>query len=92
MVRAQDAAIPTHRRAPRTLGEMRARLAGLYEDEQDACGLCGNWKCTCGQARVETAGRGLMRTRLTRLTASLRHMWQCAECGLWSDTPECQHC
>ncbi|MFD8375311.1 hypothetical protein ACFV2Z_31770 [Streptomyces sp. NPDC059688] len=55
VVRAQDAAIPAHRRAPRTLAEMRARLAALYEDEQDACGLCGNWKCTCGQARAHAS-------------------------------------
>ncbi|CAL9327252.1 hypothetical protein SUDANB180_07748 (plasmid) [Streptomyces sp. enrichment culture] len=33
-----------------------------------------------------------MCTRLTTGTWSLRHLWQCAVCGLWSDTPECQHC
>ncbi|MEU5443684.1 hypothetical protein [Streptomyces griseofuscus] len=49
VVRAQDAAIPVDRRAPRTVAEMRARLAGLYEDEQDACGICGRWACTCSQ-------------------------------------------
>ncbi|MFE2383172.1 hypothetical protein [Streptomyces misionensis] len=55
-VRAQDAAIPAERRAPRTVSEMRARLAGLYEEEQDACGLCGNWTCTCAQGRARAAG------------------------------------
>ncbi|MFD4543580.1 hypothetical protein [Streptomyces bauhiniae] len=55
VVRAQDAAMPAARRAPRTLAQMRSRLAatakpaGLYEEEQDACGVCGNWQCTCGQ-------------------------------------------
>ncbi|MEW2623629.1 hypothetical protein [Streptomyces sp. NPDC048106] len=53
VVRAQDAAIPAERRAPRTVGEMRARLAGLYEEEQDACGLCGNWTCTCPKGRAQ---------------------------------------
>jgi hypothetical protein len=50
VVHRQDAAIPAHRRAPRTVAEMRARLAAvaLYEEEQDACGLCGHWVCTCG--------------------------------------------
>ncbi len=33
-----------------------------------------------------------MRSRLTMCTRSLRHLWQCAVCGLWSDTQECQHC
>jgi hypothetical protein len=50
VVHRQDAVIPADRRAPRTVAEMRARLAAvaLYEEEQDACGLCGNWICTCG--------------------------------------------
>ncbi|SEB31701.1 hypothetical protein SAMN04490357_0197 [Streptomyces misionensis] len=56
VVRAQDAAIPAERRAARTVAEMRARLAGLYEEEQDACGLCGNWTCTCAQGRARAAG------------------------------------
>ncbi|MFF4442861.1 hypothetical protein [Streptomyces sp. NPDC001621] len=59
VVRAQDAAIPAERRAPRTLAEMRARLAALTEDEQDACGLCGFWQCRCGQGRAQTAGRAV---------------------------------
>ncbi|MEV5177128.1 hypothetical protein AB0L10_40080 [Streptomyces flaveolus] len=53
-VRAQDAVIPAHRRAPRTVAEMRARLTALTEDEQDACGLCGYWQCRCSQAPVTT--------------------------------------
>ncbi|MGW5497740.1 hypothetical protein [Streptomyces olivaceoviridis] len=56
VVRAQDAAIPADRRAPRTVAEMRARLAALTEDEQDACGLCGYWQCRCAQGRVQTTG------------------------------------
>ncbi|MFG2637945.1 hypothetical protein ACGFX8_29655 [Streptomyces sp. NPDC048362] len=59
VVRAQDAAIHAHRRAPRTLGEMRARLAALTEDEQDACGVCGHWKCRCGQGRAQMVGRAV---------------------------------
>lgn len=57
-VRAQDAAIPAHRRAPRTATEMRARLAALYEEEQDACGLCGYWECNCPKAHAWTTGTG----------------------------------
>ncbi|MGW3269056.1 hypothetical protein [Streptomyces sp. NPDC001056] len=56
VVRAQDAAIPAERRAPRTVAEMRARLAGLYEEEQDACGLCGRWACICSQGRARMTG------------------------------------
>ncbi|MEU5713978.1 hypothetical protein [Streptomyces flaveolus] len=56
VVRAQDAAIPADRRAPRTIAEMRARLTALTEDEQDACGLCGYWQCRCAQGRTQTAG------------------------------------
>ncbi|MGY4965103.1 hypothetical protein [Streptomyces sp. 900105245] len=59
VVRAQDTAIPAERRAPRELAEMRARLAALTEDEQDACGLCGFWQCRCGQGRAQTAGRAV---------------------------------
>ncbi|MFF5435541.1 hypothetical protein ACFY5K_36835 [Streptomyces griseofuscus] len=55
-VRAQDAAIPADRRAPRTVAEMRARLAALTEDESDACCVCGYWQCRCAQGRVRTAG------------------------------------
>ncbi|SEF18996.1 hypothetical protein [Streptomyces sp. Ag109_O5-10] len=49
VVREQDARIPAERRAPRTVAEMRARLAAvaLDDSEQDACGLCGRWTL-CG--------------------------------------------
>ncbi|MFH9677417.1 hypothetical protein ACH4L5_34835 [Streptomyces sp. NPDC017405] len=56
VVRAQDAAIPASRRVPRTVAEMRARLDGLYEEEQDACGVCGSWQCRCAQGRAHTGG------------------------------------
>ncbi|GAA3140185.1 hypothetical protein [Streptomyces echinatus] len=56
VVRAQDAAIPADRRAPRTVAEMRARLTALTEDEQDACGLCGYWQCRCAQGRAQMTG------------------------------------
>ncbi|MFG3207833.1 hypothetical protein [Streptomyces sp. NPDC048192] len=51
-VRAQDAAVPANRRVPRTVSEMRGRLdaAALTEEESDACGVCGYWRCRCGQA------------------------------------------
>ncbi|MGW2964958.1 hypothetical protein ACWDGI_41835 [Streptomyces sp. NPDC001220] len=52
VVREQDARIPAGRRAPRTVAEMRARLAALNLDdtEQDACGMCGRWS-TCSACR-----------------------------------------
>ncbi|MFI6254356.1 hypothetical protein [Streptomyces sp. NPDC051016] len=64
VVRAQDARIPADRRAPRTVAEMRARLAAVALDdvEQDACGLCGYWRCRCGtpqQTTVVPAGAGV---------------------------------
>ncbi|QKZ18621.1 hypothetical protein [Streptomyces chartreusis] len=54
VVREQDARIPAGRRAPRTVAEMRARLAAVALDdpEQDACGLCGYWTCRCGKQSV----------------------------------------
>ncbi|MFD4096687.1 hypothetical protein ACFWQ9_29540 [Streptomyces albidoflavus] len=59
VIRQQDAAIPAHRRAPRTLAEMKARLGAAqpgYERQpvlvlhrptmkEDACPLCGLWEC-----------------------------------------------
>lgn len=33
-----------------------------------------------------------MNACLARLTAALRHMWQCAKCGCWSQTQECPFC
>ncbi|MBQ0855718.1 hypothetical protein J8N05_47040 (plasmid) [Streptomyces sp. BH-SS-21] len=46
VVRRQDAAIPAERRARRTVAEMRTRLAERMAD--DACGVCGFWRCRCG--------------------------------------------
>lgn len=59
VIRQQDAAIPAHRRAPRTLAEMTARLDVAqpgYERQpvlllhrptmqEDRCPLCSRWKC-----------------------------------------------
>ncbi|WP_314416134.1 hypothetical protein [Streptomyces sp. DSM 40484] len=53
VVRRQDAAIPAERRAPRTVAEMRARLAERMAD--DACGLCGFWRCRCSEQSIATA-------------------------------------
>ncbi|MFJ5646343.1 hypothetical protein [Streptomyces sp. NPDC093223] len=60
VVRQQDARIPAHRRAPRTVAEMRARLAAVALDdvEQDACGLCGFWTCQCPQQRAALVTAG----------------------------------
>ncbi|MFJ6669001.1 hypothetical protein [Streptomyces sp. NPDC091383] len=56
VVRVQDAAIPADRRVPRTVAEMRVRLAALAEEEQDACGLCGYWNCRCPRASASMTG------------------------------------
>ncbi|MEU8718288.1 hypothetical protein [Streptomyces sp. NPDC048663] len=64
VVREQDARIPAHRRATRTVAEMRVRLAAVALDdvEQDACGTCGRWTLCgpCGgpqpRAALVTAG------------------------------------
>lgn len=69
VVRAQDAAIPAHRRAPRTVAEMRARLAQAAAD--DACGLCGYWRCRCGQARSTS----------TAPTSVPQAQQRCSACG-----------
>ncbi|WP_237496772.1 hypothetical protein [Streptomyces sp. SID8385] len=59
VIRQQDAAIPTHRRAPRTLAEMKARLGTAQPGferqpvlvlhrptmKEDRCPLCGLWNC-----------------------------------------------
>ncbi|MGW1988375.1 hypothetical protein ACWCPJ_39075 [Streptomyces collinus] len=79
VVRAQDAAIPAHRRAPRTVAEMRARLADLYEDEQDACGVCGFWKCCCAEARTFTPAP----TDAVPAPAPVSGGGQCDVCGGW---------
>lgn len=80
VVRRQDAAIPAHRRAPRTVAEMQARLAaaaeGLYEEEPDACGLCGKWQCTCGQQASGAAPAPVQRP------AASGGSGQCSRCGM----------
>ncbi|AGS73876.1 hypothetical protein [Streptomyces collinus] len=77
VVRAQDATIPAHRRAPRTVAEMRARIAALYEDEQDACGVCGFWQCRCTEARTLTPGPA------DAVPAPASSGGQCNVCGGW---------
>ncbi|MEU0060401.1 hypothetical protein [Streptomyces sp. NPDC006334] len=63
VVRAQDAAIPAHRRAPRTVAEMRARLAqngGTVvpaPQAQQPCGSCGG----AGGKVVDTSSDGVSR-------------------------------
>ncbi|MFC9282782.1 hypothetical protein [Streptomyces collinus] len=79
VVRAQDATIPAHRRAPRTVAEMRARLAALYEEEQDACGVCGFWKCRCAEARTLTPGPA----DAVPAPAPASGGGQCDVCGGW---------
>ncbi|MFF3312960.1 hypothetical protein [Streptomyces sp. NPDC002952] len=70
MVREQDARIPFERRAPRTLADMQARMA------DDACGLCGYWRCRCGeQASPQPTAAVLPVTRSGG--------WQCDTCGQW---------
>ncbi|MFL4910900.1 hypothetical protein ACJ6WF_49385 [Streptomyces sp. MMS24-I2-30] len=78
VVRRQDAAIPAGRRAPRTVADMRARLAALYEEEQDACGLCGSWLCDgkCGQPESVS---------VPALAPASSGAGQCSKCGDWYD-------
>ncbi|MFD4974610.1 hypothetical protein [Streptomyces sp. NPDC058424] len=49
VVRAQDAAIPAHRRVPRTAAQMRARFVERTSQtatmREDACPLCFRWSC-----------------------------------------------
>ncbi|MGW6016279.1 hypothetical protein [Streptomyces sp. NPDC055210] len=54
VVRRQDAAVPHVRRAPRTVAEMRVRLAERLAD--DACGVCGFWRCRCGGQSTRSTG------------------------------------
>ncbi|MCX5055094.1 hypothetical protein [Streptomyces sp. NBC_00474] len=81
VVRAQDAAISTHRRVPRTLQEMlpgyeRQPVLTLHRPvmADDACPLCGRWTCdpsNCPPASAAPfpapAGSGM----------------QCQVCGGW---------
>ncbi|MDQ1022474.1 hypothetical protein QF035_000056 [Streptomyces umbrinus] len=50
VVRRQDAAIPADRRAPRTVAQMRARLAAAEAAQEDVCPMCEYWQCRCGRA------------------------------------------
>jgi hypothetical protein len=50
VVRRQDAAIPAERRAPRTVAQMRARLAEAGAAQEDVCPMCEYWQCRCGRA------------------------------------------
>ncbi|MGW1270087.1 hypothetical protein [Streptomyces sp. NPDC002491] len=65
VVRRQDAAIPADRRAPRTVAEMRARLAQAGAVRQDdVCPVCEYWTCRCSTGAaagvVAHAGTGLL--------------------------------
>ncbi|SEE61216.1 hypothetical protein SAMN05428939_8139 [Streptomyces sp. TLI_105] len=33
-----------------------------------------------------------MSSCLARLTAVLRHLWQCSNCGCWSESQNCPFC
>ncbi|MGY3341054.1 recombinational DNA repair protein RecR [Streptomyces filamentosus] len=33
-----------------------------------------------------------MKNLLARLTAPLRHLWQCSRCGCWSQNETCSFC
>jgi hypothetical protein len=70
MVREQDARIPYERRAPRTLADMQARMAN------DACGLCGYWRCRCGE---QTSSPSTTATAPRTGSGGL----QCDTCGNW---------
>ncbi len=79
VVRAQDAAIPTHRRVPRTAAEMRARLeertAQAPTMAEDACPLCGYWRCRCDEV--------LKQAPTTPTPATASGGGQCSVCGGW---------
>ncbi|MFE7935656.1 hypothetical protein ACFU6S_44440 [Streptomyces sp. NPDC057456] len=75
VVRRQDAAIPAFRRAPRTVAEMRARLAAVGAAQNDRCPLCEYWTCRCTTTTVQ-AGPALV-----PVTAS--GGGQCSWCRAW---------
>ncbi|MEV6461477.1 hypothetical protein [Streptomyces albidoflavus] len=76
VIRQQDAAIPAHRRAPRTLAEMKARLGTVQPGferqpvlvlhrptmQGDACPLCLRWNCD--PKNCPPAGSSSLATRL----------------------------
>ncbi|MGW1044787.1 hypothetical protein [Streptomyces sp. NPDC002547] len=78
VVRAQDAVIPAHRRVPRTVAEMRARLARMADD---ACPLCGRWSCTGADCPPSVAPAPATTPATTPATAS--GGGQCSRCGGW---------
>ncbi|MEU3341831.1 hypothetical protein [Streptomyces sp. NPDC006668] len=76
VVRRQDAVIPAVRRAPRTVAEMRARLATVGIGQNDACPLCGLWNCDpskCPPSSVAPAP----------VPAAAGTGMQCEVCGGW---------
>ncbi|MFF3166776.1 hypothetical protein [Streptomyces sp. NPDC003273] len=84
MVREADARIPDGRRARRTLQEMmpgfqRQPVLTLHRPEMadDACPVCGYWRCRCSEACT--------RTPAAAAPAPVRASggWQCDTCGGW---------
>ncbi|MGW3954062.1 hypothetical protein ACWEKM_24785 [Streptomyces sp. NPDC004752] len=67
VVRRQDARIPAGWRAPRTVAEMRARLAETVPpvQAQQPCGACGG----AGGRTVDTSSDGVTRQNWERCTA-----------------------
>jgi hypothetical protein len=74
VVRAQDATVPVTRRVPRTVADMRARLdaGALTEEESDACGVGGYWRCRCGQAYTQASATGSGPATVLNLTDAER--------------------
>ncbi|MGW9423796.1 hypothetical protein ACWGSU_20845 [Streptomyces koyangensis] len=93
VIRQQDAAIPTDRRAPRTLAEMKARLGvaqpGFERQpvlvlhrpamQDDACPLCGRW--SCNPANCPPAGLAPATARSAQATARSAQASSCGVCG-----------
>ncbi|MGW9314846.1 hypothetical protein ACWGSB_21110 [Streptomyces albidoflavus] len=86
VIRQQDAAIPVHRRAPRTLAQMKARLGAAQPGferqpvlvlhrptmQDDACPLCGRW--SCNPANCPPAGAAPANARSAQASS-------CGVCG-----------
>ncbi|MGW0607810.1 hypothetical protein [Streptomyces sp. NPDC002640] len=96
VVRQQDAAIPAHRRAPRTVAEMQARLtaAATAANPEYACGSCGRWHagpCTAASTVVPvvpvagacgSCGGAGGRVEDTSSDGVTRQTWRpCTSCG-----------
>ncbi|MGK5497558.1 hypothetical protein [Streptomyces sp. URMC 125] len=80
-VRAADARIPAERRAPRTVAQMRARLAAATDD---ACPLCGWWRCRCADQAVRAVRTGstvAMETNCPNCNESNESGSACKRCG-----------